>query len=95
MTLGSTETSPYFAMVNILGPEGKSGPITPPENIDGEGIALHWYGKAESRPRRKLGHVNIHGLSKAQVDQRLTLVRDQTKTWGEAWVHSKSFRSDP
>ncbi len=88
MALGSTETAPYFAMVNILGPEGKSGAITPPEHVDSDGISLHWYGKAESRPRRKIGHINIHGHSQKQLEERIEMVRSRLKTWGEAWIRS-------
>jgi 5-(carboxyamino)imidazole ribonucleotide synthase len=88
MPLGATESAPFFAMVNILGPEGKSGAIHPPDSVKGEGITLHWYGKAESRPRRKIGHVNIHGQSRKQVEVRLKLVRAQLKSWAEAWALS-------
>lgn len=88
MPLGATESEPFFAMVNILGPEGKSGAIHPPESVQGEDISLHWYGKAESRPRRKIGHVNIHGQSREQVEARLKLVRAQLKSWAEAWARS-------
>lgn len=42
-----------FAMVNLLGDEKPKTrwDVTP-------GIAVHWYGKKESRPGRKMGHIN-------------------------------------
>lgn len=42
-----------FAMVNLL---GKTKNL--PSWIQPEGILLHWYGKSENRPGRKLGHLN-------------------------------------
>ena len=45
-------------MYNILGPKSFSGPYTYDE-ITGDGIQLKMYGKSESRPLRKLGHVNV------------------------------------
>lgn len=42
-----------FAMVNLLGEGNK----TPRLSRDPKG-KLHWYGKSENRPGRKLGHIN-------------------------------------
>ncbi len=46
--------APGFAMVNLLG-EGKRQPRLSYAN-NGH---LHWYGKTENRPGRKLGHINV------------------------------------
>ncbi len=56
--LGSTRCAPGFAMLNLLGPSFPvaSGALVPPEPTMHS--HLHWYGKEESRPRRKLGHLN-------------------------------------
>ncbi len=42
-----------FAMVNLL---GEGGQVALSRNPDGH---LHWYGKNENRPGRKLGHINV------------------------------------
>jgi 5-(carboxyamino)imidazole ribonucleotide synthase len=62
MSLGSTEmTSPVAIMVNLLGYET----TTSNYNKKRQQIAqlpstyLHWYGKLESKPGRKLGHVTV------------------------------------
>ena len=59
LSLGSTELIHHAIMYNILGPKdfkGKYKPVTIPQQ---EGIFLKMYGKSESKPKRKLGHINI------------------------------------
>lgn len=38
------------------------------------GAALHWYGKAESRPGRKMGHVTVTSQSDIECMERATAV---------------------
>jgi 5-(carboxyamino)imidazole ribonucleotide synthase len=49
-------------MANLLGQHGagdyKSGTAAA---LDDPGVHIHWYGKAESRPGRKMGHINAVG----------------------------------
>ena len=49
-------------MVNLVGEAGYSGPVVY-ENMDAvlkmEGVTPHIYGKKETRPFRKMGHVTI------------------------------------
>lgn len=49
-------------MVNLVGAEGFSGPVVY-ENIESimaiKGVTPHIYGKRETRPFRKMGHVTI------------------------------------
>jgi 5-(carboxyamino)imidazole ribonucleotide synthase len=44
---------PGFAMINLLGEGGDVELSARPEGH------LHWYGKSENRPGRKLGHINV------------------------------------
>ena len=49
-------------MINILGPNNYTGPyeITGIDELFGiPGVKIHIYGKLETKPRRKLGHVTI------------------------------------
>ncbi len=62
MPLGSTDTLRAAAMVNLVGEDGFSGPVV----YDGldkalgmEGVYPHFYGKSETKPFRKMGHVTI------------------------------------
>ncbi len=58
LDLGDTKLLHPTVMHNILGPKSFSGQYTY-DKIVGDGIHLKMYGKSESRPLRKLGHVNI------------------------------------
>ena len=74
MELGSAELLRDAVMYNILGPPGFEGRYLPPE-ISGEGMHLKMYGKAESRPARKLGHLNVVGGGRDELLRRLDSVR--------------------
>ena len=72
--LGSTSTTPYFLMLNMLGPpqlklsvktEPLQFPSAPPS------LFLHWYDKKEIRPGRKLGHINGVAQSEAELENLL------------------------
>ncbi|TPV34204.1 5-(carboxyamino)imidazole ribonucleotide synthase [Paucihalobacter ruber] len=69
--LGSTKSKAAAVMVNLVGDENYNGPVAY-ENIEKilslEGVTPHIYGKKETRPFRKMGHVTI-------VNQDLTEAR--------------------
>ncbi len=62
LPLGNTDSKVAGIMVNLVGEEGYSGPVIY-ENIDKimaiHGVTPHIYGKRETRPFRKMGHVTI------------------------------------
>lgn len=62
LPLGATTLKSPSAMVNLLGAEGHSGPARY-EGIDAllhiPGISVFLYGKKETRPHRKMGHITI------------------------------------
>lgn len=62
LPLGKTDSKVAGIMVNLVGEEGFSGPVVY-ENINNimaiEGVTAHIYGKRETRPFRKMGHVTI------------------------------------
>lgn len=62
LPLGSTASKVAGIMVNLVGAEGYSGNVVY-ENIEKimaiEGVTPHIYGKRETRPFRKMGHVTI------------------------------------
>jgi 5-(carboxyamino)imidazole ribonucleotide synthase len=59
LELGSTELLYSTVMYNILGPKNFKGEYKPIEIDSEEGVFLKMYGKKESKPNRKLGHINI------------------------------------
>lgn len=62
LPLGNTESKVAGVMVNLVGEDGFSGPVIY-QNIDKimaiDGVTPHIYGKRETRPFRKMGHVTI------------------------------------
>ncbi len=62
LPLGNTASKVAGIMVNLVGEEGFSGPVLY-ENIEQimaiDGVTPHIYGKKETRPFRKMGHVTI------------------------------------
>ncbi|HSD14838.1 MAG TPA: 5-(carboxyamino)imidazole ribonucleotide synthase [Flavobacterium sp.] len=62
LPLGNTDSKVAGIMVNLVGAEGFSGPVVY-ENIEKimaiDGVTPHIYGKRETRPFRKMGHVTI------------------------------------
>lgn len=59
---GDTSTLRPAAMVNLLGEPGHSGPVHYEglkEVLELPGVYVHLYGKSETRPFRKMGHVTI------------------------------------
>lgn len=62
LPLGNTVSKVAGIMVNLVGEEGFSGPVVY-KNIEKimaiDGVTPHIYGKRETRPFRKMGHVTI------------------------------------
>ena len=62
LPMGSTKNKVSAVMVNLVGAEGHTGNVIY-ENIEKlmemEGVTPHIYGKKETRPFRKMGHVTI------------------------------------
>lgn len=62
LPLGNTDSKVAGIMVNLVGEDGFSGPVLY-ENIEKimatDGVTPHIYGKRETRPFRKMGHVTI------------------------------------
>lgn len=71
LPLGNTENKANAVMVNLVGAEGYKGEVVY-KNIEKimalEGVTPHIYGKKETRPFRKMGHVTI-------VNSNLTTAR--------------------
>ncbi|TAE54680.1 MAG: 5-(carboxyamino)imidazole ribonucleotide synthase, partial [Bacteroidetes bacterium] len=82
LPLGSTEQLCPAAMLNMLGEPGHSGPVRLEgieEALAIPGVYPHFYGKAETRPFRKMGHVTILGHSQAELREKAERVRQVLK----------------
>jgi len=86
LPLGSTELLSPAAMINLLGAPGHSGrPV-----IRGmaaalaiPGVCVHIYGKAASKPYRKMGHVTVLDRDIAEARRKAERVRELLEISGE------------
>lgn len=70
LPLGDTSLRQPAVMINVLGEEGRQGPVRyegVDEALRTPGAHLHLYGKTETRPFRKMGHLTVchHDLDQA------------------------------
>lgn len=79
LELGNTELLYPTVMYNILGPKGFEGKYKPITLLQQKGIFLKMYGKEESKPKRKLGHVNIVATEKSKTIKDLLKTLEQIK----------------
>jgi len=64
LPLGSTELTHQSILLNILGEPGEKGPVVYEglsETLSISGVYPHIYGKTDTKPYRKMGHVTIVG----------------------------------
>jgi len=62
LPLGSTDTILPSLMLNLIGEEGHSGPVLYQGLADVlrmKGVYIHLYGKHETKPGRKMGHITV------------------------------------
>lgn len=81
MPLGSTRTTPFFAMQNILGLPGRFSKESAPLPKATERTAIHWYGKSGMSQGRKLGHINGSCLNLSDQDRVLEQLSQVLKLW--------------
>ena len=79
--MGDTKLIYPTIMYNILGPKNFTGRYKPP-SIDLENTFLKMYGKLESKPQRKIGHVNLvdkNNLGMEKLLERVSILSDSIK----------------
>ncbi|EMA45889.1 5-(carboxyamino)imidazole ribonucleotide synthase [Halococcus saccharolyticus] len=77
--LGATERRGRTVMTNLLGDvdEPRPAELTGVDRVLAErGANLHWYGKHEARPLRKLGHVTLTGDEEENTNELLERARE-------------------
>jgi len=86
LPLGSTEQLKPAVMINLLGDPGYSG-RTIVEGLDRalaiEGVAVHIYGKTDSRTMRKMGHVTVIDDTIEAASAKADKVRQALRIRGE------------
>ena len=82
LPLGNCESKVAGIMVNLVGAEGFSGPVIY-ENIEKimaiDGVTPHIYGKRETRPFRKMGHVTIVNVDMNKAREIAEVVKNSIK----------------
>tara|TARA_B100001540_G_scaffold5155_1_gene4552 strand:+ start:623 stop:1765 length:1143 start_codon:yes stop_codon:yes gene_type:complete len=78
MDLGDTSIKSPTIMYNILGPHTFKGEYNVLHREE-ENIFLKMYGKLESKPQRKIGHINIVDKKNAGIEELLLQVEDLKK----------------
>lgn len=86
LPLGSTELLQPAVMLNLLGAEGYQGrPVI--EGLDKAlaipGVSVHLYGKATTRPHRKMGHVTVLDADLERACEKAAQVADIIQIKGE------------
>lgn len=80
--LGSTQAISPSSLVNLIGEQGYSGPVKYEgleEILKMEEVYIHLYGKNETRPGRKMGHVTILGKDRLDLVRKASLVKRTLK----------------
>lgn len=80
--LGNTDAILPSALVNLIGEEGHSGPAVY-EGLEAvlkmERVYVHLYGKAVTKPGRKMGHVTILGNDRVDLVHKATKIKQSLK----------------
>jgi 5-(carboxyamino)imidazole ribonucleotide synthase len=80
--LGSTEHILPAAIVNLLGAEGHSGEAVYEglnEILQIENVFVHIYGKKQTRPGRKMGHITILSKEKQELIHQANRIKQTVK----------------
>jgi 5-(carboxyamino)imidazole ribonucleotide synthase len=80
--LGSPEAKSASALVNLIGEPGYSGPARYEgleEILKMQGAYVHIYGKTQTKPGRKMGHVTLLGTDRVDLMRKARQVKEGLK----------------
>ncbi len=81
LDLGSTKLLKNTIMWNLLGPKNFTGKYKPITISPQKGVFLKMYSKMESKPKRKLGHLNVVDLDNSEnIDTLFKKLEDVKKS---------------
>lgn len=72
LPLGATDTLQAAAMLNLLGEAGHSGNVAYKgldKVLEMKGVYVHLYGKATTKPQRKMGHITVTAAAESTNPQ--------------------------
>ncbi len=82
LPLGATDLIIPAAMVNVLGEEGYTGSAKYEglnDLLSEPGVHIHLYGKKDTKPFRKMGHVTITDTDATQLETRARAIKELLK----------------
>jgi 5-(carboxyamino)imidazole ribonucleotide synthase len=82
LPLGSTAQLLPASMVNLLGESGYSGPALYEgleDALQTEGVYIHLYGKKDTKPFRKMGHITITDSNIESLKEKTKQIKDTVK----------------
>jgi 5-(carboxyamino)imidazole ribonucleotide synthase len=86
LPLGSTESTVASVMVNLVGEEGHTGKVIY-DGMEGilslPGVTPHIYGKKETRPFRKMGHVTVIADNVIKARKLAEIVKNRIRVVAE------------
>ncbi len=80
--LGSTDAISASALVNLIGDKDHSGPVEYAgieEILAMENVYVHLYGKAQTKPGRKMGHITLLGRDRLELTMKSKSVKEKVK----------------
>ena len=82
LPLGSTSMIKPAAMINLLGAPGFQGAVKYEglnQILKIPGVYVHLYGKSETKPFRKMGHVTVLGNNLGELKEKVKLIKKKLK----------------
>lgn len=79
LPLGNTDLRKKAAMVNVVGAENFSGKVIYKgidKIVELDDVYIHLYGKEETRPGRKMGHISILGNSIDEIKTKIDFIKE-------------------
>ncbi|MEC7617575.1 MAG: 5-(carboxyamino)imidazole ribonucleotide synthase, partial [Bacteroidota bacterium] len=80
LPFGACDFSQNAIMINLVGEKGFNGPVVydgMDELLEISGLHLHLYGKAETRPMRKMGHLTLIGADLETLRKTAKRIKQQ------------------
>ena len=86
LPLADTDAITYSGMLNLVGAEGHAGKVVYQGMEDVLRLPetyVHLYGKTETKPGRKMGHINVLADSREELMEKLVKVKGMVKVIAE------------
>lgn len=86
LPLADTDAIIYSGMLNLVGAEGFSGKVVYEGMEDVLRLPetyVHLYGKTETKPGRKMGHINVLAESREELMEKLIMVKEMVRVISE------------